>query len=1183
MENMAIADQIIQRQDKDGMLRRALERIIQLYTDKSHFVYELLQNAEDAGATRIEFYQYENRLEVLHNGHPFTRENLQGLCDIGKSDKINDLNKIGEFGVGFKSVFGICETVKVYSHPRDDNNDNSYQRFAVEIIDFTRPVDIEDVEFSDDFTTKFVFPYSVGYSFSGFETIKNLNAGISKRLMNLGINTLLFMKNLQSIYYSIETAAITTAGTYELEKVIINDHCSLITALGSSGKSKENPVYYLVFSRNVSGVQSDRTIDIAISMRKAEGGGYIYQPTNHPFISVFFPTETESKLKFIVQGPYRTTPNRSSVPADDKDNLSLANQTAELLRDSFLELRDNKMLNFSLLNLLPLEEKAFDNAPLFKCIYEKSVEMLKSDGILHCKDGTFTTADHVKLARGNEFAEVLNESLLTELINDGKDYHWLPLFLTETSKAYKVMYDFLVNVLDVDVIRPEILKPYFDKNKLFLQRRDDAWLIKLYNIFSAVGAAFSKSKQRGGQTLLTAEFVKTSKGTFVAPYRKAGGDTGKDEYIFRGYENSSYIPNVFLPVNNPEGMDDINFVDPNLFNNCKHFFAEVLGLQQPNKYEVFVRDYIKRGQNGCQSTQEEHISDINNILRYRTNPDYSEEISALTEKYLRLRCRHGESVISLNPLKHDIFLPVTKDGLNIELYFKNVKDCHYVDTDYYKNNNVSIDQLISLGVKGTIELNSDITNGEYYINKPGKQPNWHTDGPFRWKLTLMHLNDVLTYICTHPKSPDSMAKSSLIFRYLLLNEYRLCGDIIIGGRTENVTDALSTIVTVLKKKPSPRSPEYLRYTSRVIWDGKWLYTSSGDLVSQRDISKKELNTSLYGDINQKSRIYDWLEFKKSREDRFEEIDKEYSRLSRETKNRYFELELLKRYGLTLSEFVESYEAGAKNTNGRAYTLDEQSYDEFPVSNIRNWDSLRKHAAEILCFASPVRYEYVRRHIRVSRPSKDAQAYIKSMYKMNGSSRYACQMCHDAVVNVESCQIANKPKEELDPMNICLCPNCASIYRNARINKSEIDTFINTIINLSDSTITSNDYVEIPFHGEKIWFTQTHIAEIRELLVLKKQTDSINASSDNKAAPSNDEQNDKSHHNNTTSSSNVNGRDDTGYIGKLVYHVTRKAYAKVVDFDGKFMTIKYERGQRMKGTQMISFKVCMEKGIIKFVD
>ena len=59
------------------MLRRALERIIQLYTDKSHFVYELLQNAEDAEANNIRFIQYPDRLEVFHDGKPFTSENLQ--------------------------------------------------------------------------------------------------------------------------------------------------------------------------------------------------------------------------------------------------------------------------------------------------------------------------------------------------------------------------------------------------------------------------------------------------------------------------------------------------------------------------------------------------------------------------------------------------------------------------------------------------------------------------------------------------------------------------------------------------------------------------------------------------------------------------------------------------------------------------------------------------------------------------------------------------------------------------------------------------------------------------------------------------------------------------------------------------------------------------------------------------
>ena len=74
----SIADKVRIAQDKDGMLRRALERIIQLYTDRSHFVYELLQNAEDAEAKSIKFVQYADRLEVMHDGRPFTEENLKG-------------------------------------------------------------------------------------------------------------------------------------------------------------------------------------------------------------------------------------------------------------------------------------------------------------------------------------------------------------------------------------------------------------------------------------------------------------------------------------------------------------------------------------------------------------------------------------------------------------------------------------------------------------------------------------------------------------------------------------------------------------------------------------------------------------------------------------------------------------------------------------------------------------------------------------------------------------------------------------------------------------------------------------------------------------------------------------------------------------------------------------------------
>lgn len=1182
MDKLAIADQIIQRQDKDGMLRRALERIIQLYTDKSHFVYELLQNAEDAGATKIIFNQYNDRLEVFHNGHPFTRKNLQGLCDIGKSDKINDLNKIGEFGVGFKSVFGICEKVKVYSHPSQDSTDDKYQRFAVEIIDFTHPVDIEDTDFSTDYTTRFVFPYSVGFSFSGFETISKLNEGLSKRLRNLGINTLLFMKSLESIQYTINTAQITGEGTYSLEKIPVNDHCSLITATQEEGKKNQDPAFYILFSRNIAETESDRTIDIAILMRRNKEGKYYFQPAKNPFISVFFPTETESKLKFIVQGPFRTTPNRSSVPADDKDNLKLAEQVAELMRDSFLELRDSNLLDFTLLNLLPIDETAFDNAPLFKCVYDKAVSMLKSDEILYCKDGSYANVDHVKLARGNEFAEVLNEEYLTELINDGKDYHWLPLSITETSKIYKKMYDFLVNQLNVVVIRPEVLKPYFDRNKEFLSNRDDEWLVNLYKIFSAVGAAFSKSKQKGSHSLLTAEFVKTSKGTFVAPYRKAGGNTDETEYIARGYEHSSYIPNVFLPIGITEGMNDINFVDENIYSQCKVFFKDILGLQQPNRYELFVRDYAKRGRNGG-STPEQHISDIQNLLKYRLNEDYADEIKNLTERYLRIRCCSDTSIEYLNPLENEVFLPETKDGLSIKIYFKNVKKYYFVDTDFYGQYHISRDQFIALGVKESIELHADETTGEYNIRKQGKQPNWKTQGHFRWKLTLMHLNDVLKYISSHPKAPDSMAKSGVIFKYLMLNEYRLCGEIIIGGRTENIKDALSSIINILKKKTADGAIYYTPYAG-TMWDGKWLYTASGDLVSPREISRKDLNTALYGPVNPKSRIYDWLEFKKNKEERYEAIDKEYEELSREKRSRFFELELAKRYGLAIADLDENF--GGKNAglNGKPLSYGEELLPEFPVSNIRNWDSLKRHAAEILFFAVPTQYEYVRRHVRVSNTSRSAQTYLKSMYKSEESYRFACQMCHKSQDHIEICQIADNPSEELDPMNICLCPNCASKYRAIRKSKSDIDSFLLSISSLSDNAITSNDYVSIPLSGEQIWFTQTHVAEIRELIELKSMPERShrdiysgnNTTSFGRSTSSNKKEQ-------TNLSSKAEKSVDDEYVGRRLYHVPEKSYATVKEFDGTFIKIKYDRGQAMTGDKMFKLKVSLEKGIIRFLD
>ena len=1179
MAKMSIANQVLQRQDKDGMLRRALERIIQLYTDKSHFVYELLQNAEDAGASRIKFEQYADRLVVLHNGHPFSMDNLQGLCDIGKSDKTDDLNQIGEFGVGFKSVFGICENVRLYSHPSKADQDAGYHQFAVEIKDFTHPIDIDDQEVDFGYTTKFVFPYSVGFTFSGFTTVEKLNEVLSKRLQNLGITTLLFMKNLQSIDYKIDLPKLKTSGSYLLDKVTVNDHCSLVSAIGETGTKRENEeISYLVFSRTVTGIQAGRTIDIAFAVTVDEKGEYTFTPSKSPYISVYFPTETESKLKFIVQGPYRTTPNRSSVPADDKDNINLAEQTAALLRDSVIELRDSGKLNFSFLNILPIDSGVFYSAPLFGCMFSETEDMMTEEALLLCKDGTYASADSVKIARGSELAEVLSEELLTELLDDGTKYHWLPTFLTETNKTYKTLYEFLTDVLDIEVIRPENLRNAFNNNRAFLPRRDDDWLVKFYNMYDSVGGAFEK--KRGGSNMLTAEIIKTSKGTFIAPYRKSDG-TEQNTFYYRGYENASYLPNIFLPSANTDGMDDIAFVDETMLQKCRHFFTEILNLQKPNEYEFFIRDFKRRYEGGLAISDNQHITDLKRLLHYRDNSYYRDEVNALLKKYLKVRCIKDGKKVYANPNMEKVFFSVNSDGMSIEQYYSHIISYPYVDVDFYKIEDVDIEMLKSLGISEQIATGLDKTNGEYYTGNPGRQPEWTTYQSFRWKLSLDKLDAVLEYISSHPKAPDSMAKSSFIFRFLQNHENMLSGTVYVGGSAPNISNTYSDIVTKLRQD----GPKHQYYGMK--WNGKWLFTESGELVSQKEITKRDLNPQLYGDVRPESDLYEILGFAKSEEDQLEEAAKDYDQLDDETKKQFFEIELKRRFGISITDLEENYGYGA-TTGVTAPVYSPQDTFEFPSAKVKNWDSLRKHAAEVLVFASPVKYEYKVRKIRVSRPDSEIDAYLRSMYRVEGSYKYACQMCHEPVATFEKCQLSTGMEKELDAMYLCMCPNCASEYRRMRSDEYDLQEFLDEITYLEEQDINSHDPVKIDFGNESIWFTQTHIAEIRELMALKDAADEyVEPASKIKTLEQVKE--DASPETVTkemeedAEAEEVHAGTDVykEYIGKHILHKA-EGYGIVRTCDGKHLGIEFDDGPKAGKVINYSLEACVSKGLIQIV-
>ena len=111
------------------------------YGDRTHFIYELLQNAEDAlarrtnwrGSRAVSFELGADTLRVSHFGVPFDEGDIRGVCGIGETTK--ELTAIGRFGIGFKSVYAFTDRPEVHS---------GSEAFAIE--SFVLPVAVDPVE-----------------------------------------------------------------------------------------------------------------------------------------------------------------------------------------------------------------------------------------------------------------------------------------------------------------------------------------------------------------------------------------------------------------------------------------------------------------------------------------------------------------------------------------------------------------------------------------------------------------------------------------------------------------------------------------------------------------------------------------------------------------------------------------------------------------------------------------------------------------------------------------------------------------------------------------------------------------------------------------------------------------------------------------------------------------------------
>ena len=100
--------------ERDPDLAGPWHQLFRQVQSPRHILSELLQNADDAGATEAAIRIDGEAFIFEHNGEDFTEEHFASLCRFGYSNK-RALHTIGFRGIGFKSTFSLGDRVELFT------------------------------------------------------------------------------------------------------------------------------------------------------------------------------------------------------------------------------------------------------------------------------------------------------------------------------------------------------------------------------------------------------------------------------------------------------------------------------------------------------------------------------------------------------------------------------------------------------------------------------------------------------------------------------------------------------------------------------------------------------------------------------------------------------------------------------------------------------------------------------------------------------------------------------------------------------------------------------------------------------------------------------------------------------------------------------------------------------------
>lgn len=515
--------------------------LTELYPDNAHFIYELLQNAEDAGASEVQFILKDNRIEFKHNGERlFSFEDVKAITGIGVSTKKDDPTNIGKFGVGFKAVFAYTITPEIQSG-------EYHFRIRDLVVPDTKglsPCSLGEKQ------TRMIFPFD-----NPKKPPEKALAEIARNLRQLNESTLLFLSNIRKIEYRLPDSTLgfmerTEADGNRIEISVQHPEDSTPTSAVFLRFEKE-----VVVNDENSKPKSCR-ISVAFGMEKIEGqdteksgkqgkqhspAQWKIKPLDSGRVCIYFPADKEtSNLKFHLHAPFASTVARDSV-RDCPANNELRDHLANLIAESMTAIRDQGLLTVGFLATLPNDK---DNlSSFYKPIVDKLIEAFQNEDLTPMKQGGHAAAHGIFRGRPAQLSDLISDADLATIL--GKDY-FPPMWVANPPQRNQREDNFL-SMLNISEWTTEdlvnALSAESEPIMKWLAEKSDEWHQQLYALLgdylSSASQHFPEERNRK-EKLAKLRIIRIIDGTY---------NTGNNCYFpSDGVEHDDLMPRVAKSV-----------------------------------------------------------------------------------------------------------------------------------------------------------------------------------------------------------------------------------------------------------------------------------------------------------------------------------------------------------------------------------------------------------------------------------------------------------------------------------------------------------------------------------------------------------------------------------------------------------------------------------------------------------